>query len=199
MNIDKWDKFKIPIIDGTFAPSAASDWLRQVERYHRVSDMTDAEKVRFVEFNLTGHALTWWQGVYDARTRDQGPLTWADFVEHYEARFFPPSFLDQMHNDLTHLQQGNRTVNAYELQFNEIVRFLPTVSRNEKEKIRYFRSGLRPEFRYVLSAVAPTDYLSLVEQARRIEMEMGTTATQKGAAGGPGGAGNGQKRSYAEN
>ena len=47
-----------------------------------------------------------------------------------------------MENALSKLRQGNKTIQDYETEFNDIIRFVPTVVNNDKEKARRFKDGL---------------------------------------------------------
>jgi hypothetical protein len=48
---------------------------------------------------------------------------------------------------LERCHQGKKTVAEYEVEFNQIVRFVPHVACNEYEKARIFRQGLKVSIR----------------------------------------------------
>jgi len=56
-----------------------------------------------------------------------------------------------MENAPSKLKQGNRSIQDYETEFNDIVRFVPTVVNDDKEKARRFKDGLEQQYRVVLS------------------------------------------------
>ena len=91
-------------------------------------------------------------------------------MRQFERRFYPVTFLDKMKIDLHNYVQDKKTVAEYEVGFNKIVRFVPYVARNDVEKARQFRQGLKPSIRHMLGAFPLVDFCSTVEQALGIEL-----------------------------
>jgi hypothetical protein len=58
-------------------------------------------------------------------------------------RFYPVAFTVKMKTQLERCHQGKKTVVEYEVEFNQIVRFVPHVAHNEYEKARIFHQGLK--------------------------------------------------------
>jgi hypothetical protein len=89
--------------------------------------------------------------------------------------------------------QGKKTVAEYEVDFNQIVRFVPHVAHTEYEKARIFRQGLKASIRRVLGAFVLEDFRSVVERALGVEVHDDFTdelsgdrsQDQKGHTGGP--------------
>ena len=92
-----------------------------------------------------------------------------------------------MENALCKLKQENRTIQDYETEFNDIIRFVPTVVNDDKEKARRFKDGLQQQYRIVLSAAGPSSFASLVEKAKKIEFELqnGSPLVMPSPHGGP--------------
>jgi hypothetical protein len=80
--------------------------------------------------------------VQSSRSVVHGPITWGEFVIQFERRLYPIAFIDKMKTQLERCHQGKKTVAEYEVEFNQIVCFVPHVAHNEYEKARIFPSGL---------------------------------------------------------
>ena len=116
-----------------------------MERQFGALEMTSVQKERFVAFQLKGQADIWWEGVLSARTPVQGPVTWEVFVEQFRAKYYLNSFLERMEQSLLTFIQGKMSVSEYETGFNNLVRFVPAVANDDREKAKRFRRGLNPE------------------------------------------------------
>ena len=51
----------------------------------------------------------------------------------------------------------------YEAGFNNLVRFVPAVAGNDREKAKRFRRGLNHEYRHVLGVNSLFDFNSVVD------------------------------------
>ena len=161
---------KLDTFDGSGTPVEAADWLTYVEDKMEVFEVVYHDCVRFGTQLLKGEAQIWWKGVQAAHPATYGPLSWHDFVRQFERRFYPVTFLDKMKIDLHNYVQDKKTVAEYEVGFNKIVRFVPYVARNDVEKARQFRQGLKPSIRHMLGAFPLVDFRSTMEQALGIEL-----------------------------
>jgi hypothetical protein len=85
--------------------------------------------------------------VQSSRSVVHGPITWGEFVNQFERRFYPIAFTDKMKTQLERCHQGKKIVAKYEVEFNQIVPFVPHVVHNEYEKARIFRQGLKASIR----------------------------------------------------
>jgi hypothetical protein len=72
-----------------------------------------------------------------------GPINWGEFDNQFKRRFYPVAFTDKMKTKLERCHQGKKTMAEYEVEFNQIVRFVPHVAYNEYEKARIFHQGLK--------------------------------------------------------
>jgi hypothetical protein len=69
------------------------------------------------------------------------------FCNQFERRFYLVAFIDKMKTQLERCHQGKKTVVEYDIEFNQIVRFVPHVAHNEYEKARIFCQGLKASIR----------------------------------------------------
>ena len=68
-------------------------------------------------------------------------------MAQFRAKYYPDSFKDKMNDALNHIQQGDKTMDEYEMDFSNIVRFVPSVASDEREKARKFFMGLNARYR----------------------------------------------------
>ena len=151
------------------------DWLRKMEKVMAACRMTAKEMVLFIPHQLTSQADIWWVGVCDAWTPARGAITWEVFLAQFRAKYYSDSFRDKMNDALNHIRQGDKTVDEYERDFSNIVRFVPSVASDEREKARKFFTGLNARYREVMGRNPPTTYITSVEEARGMETQFQLT------------------------
>jgi hypothetical protein len=132
---------------GTSAPIEATDWFSAATEKLDAFRIPQTEWVRYATQLLKGEALVWWRNVQSSCSFVHGPITWGEFVNQFERRFYPVAFIDKMKTQLERCHQGKKTVAEYEVEFNQIVRFVPHVAHKEYEKARIFRQGLKASIR----------------------------------------------------
>ena len=170
---------RLDTFDGSGTPTDAADWLRKMEKVMAACRMNTEEMVLFIPHQLTGQADIWWVGVCDAWTPTRGAITWEVFLAQFRAKYYPDSFRDKMNDALNHIQQGDKTVDEYERDFSNIVRFVPSVATDEREKARKFFTGLNARYREVMGRNPPTTYITAVEEARGMETQFQLTMIQQ--------------------
>ena len=198
MTLLQWKGAGCDSFDGKGTPSVASSWLDNLEDFMIGLGLPPEKRVLFVPIQLKGTASDWWRGVRAARTPVYGPPTWEVFKQQFNAKYIPESFKQEMSAALDNIQQWNRSVDEYEAEFSKIVHFVDRVKTDEQEKARKFFVGLNQRYREVMGLRPPTDYVTVVEQARGMEMQGRLTAVREGRTGGTNGTGGDHKRSYQE-
>ncbi|CAN6343017.1 unnamed protein product [Urochloa humidicola] len=194
MTFTKRTSLQVEKFDGSGSPTDAADWLRKVEKVMNRCRMTPEDKVFFIPHQLTSLADLWWDGVCEAWPPFRGAITWEVFLEQFRAKYYPETYKDRMSYALNHVQQGSKTVEEYEREFTNIVRFVPSVATNEREKARKFFRGLNARYREVMGRNPPTTYQAAVEEARGMESEIQLTAIQQNRSGSASGTGGDKKR-----
>jgi hypothetical protein len=119
---------------GTGAPIEATNWLSTATEKLDAFRISQTEWVHYATQLLKGEALVWWRNVQSSCSVVHGPITWGEFVNQFERRFYPVAFTDKMKTQLERCHQGKKTVAEYEVEFNQIVHFVPHVVHNEYEK-----------------------------------------------------------------
>uniref|UniRef100_A0A0A9DKK6 Retrotransposon gag domain-containing protein n=1 Tax=Arundo donax TaxID=35708 RepID=A0A0A9DKK6_ARUDO len=174
VSLREWVGMKLDSFDGSGGPIQTADWLAYVVKQLGAFEVELQKRVRYVTQLLKGEAQIWWDRAVAARSAALGS-PWDEFFRQFERRFYPTAFLNKMHIDLGQYTQDRKTVAEYEVGFNQIVRFVPHVAHDEREKVRRFFQGLRPAIRHTLGTFPITDFRSMVEQALGVELQMSYT------------------------
>ncbi|XP_048132211.1 uncharacterized protein LOC125314297 [Rhodamnia argentea] len=162
-------KVKPPTYDGKTDPLVAERWIRKIEGIFRVEEVPEEKKVDFATQYLEGEAEYWWEGTGPALGGRDATVSRKDFVEAFDAQFFPKSFRAKMRSDFVHISQGDSTVLEYVGRFNRLSGFAEQFVASEEDKADHFRRGLRPEIRFTLMPFALTTYKDVLERAIRVE------------------------------
>jgi hypothetical protein len=139
LDLRGWCGMSLEQFAGTIAPIKAVDWLSAATEKLDAFRISQTEWVRYATQLLKGETLVWWRNVQPSRSVVHGPITWGEFVNQFERRLYPVAFTDKMKTQLKRCHQGKKIVAEYEVEFNQIVRFVPHVAHNEYEKERIFR------------------------------------------------------------
>jgi hypothetical protein len=143
LDLRGWCGMSLDQFAGTGAPIEATYWLSVAMEKLDAFRIPQSECVHYVTQLLKGQALVWWRNVQLSRSVVHGPISWGEFVNQFERRFYPVAFTGKMKPQLERCHQGKKTVAEYEVEFNQIVCFVPHVAHNEYEKARIFRQGLK--------------------------------------------------------
>ena len=90
-------------------------------------------------------------------------------MAQFRAKYYLDSFRDKMNDALNHIHQGDKTADEYERDFNNIVRFVPSVASDERARL--FFTGLNARYREVMGRNPRTTYISAVEEAKGMETQ----------------------------
>jgi len=171
LELRDWCGMSLEKFAGTGAPIEAADWLSAVIEKLESFQVPASDWVRYAHQLLKGEALVWWRNVQMSRPAAREPITWTEFASQFERRFYPIAFVDKMKTQLERCHQGKRIVAEYEMEFSQIVHFVPHVAHDEYEKARIFRQGLKASIRRVLGAFVLEDFRSTVERALGVEVQ----------------------------
>lgn len=145
----------------------ADNWRRQLERNFVSARCPPEFRRDLAVHHLKDDALVWWEGVTE---RAHGiRLTWDDFLEAFNEKYFPPSAMDQMESKFQDIRQGSRNVREYGDEFNRLRRFAGHYL-SDRELVRRFLKGMRIELRNSCSVRDYRDIHELIEKAAEQEI-----------------------------
>ncbi|KAL4026597.1 hypothetical protein IC575_015033 [Cucumis melo] len=147
------------------------------------------QKVQCVVFMLTDRGTTWWETTERMLGGDVGQITWQQFKESFYAKFFSASLREAKLQEFLNLEQGDRTVEQYDAEFDMLSRFAPEMIATEAARADKFVRGLRLDIQGLVRAFRPATHadalrlavdLSLQERANSSKVTgKGSTSGQK--------------------
>ena len=78
---------------GGVGPEEANAWRSRLERNFQSCRCPEGYRVDLAVHYLDGDAHLWWSSV--VARRGQAGLTWGDFVEEFNSKFFPQEAVDR--------------------------------------------------------------------------------------------------------
>ena len=159
-----------PTFQGSSNPLDADRWIRRVTKVFDGLGVAEDFKVGLATYLFDGEADHWWESV--KRRRDISALTWGEFDQIFQDKYFPESVRDRMKAGFLALRQGNTTVVEYERRFTELSHYVMEFISTEANRAKRFEQGLRPAIREKLVALKIRDYGDMVDQAALMERDI---------------------------
>ncbi|XP_022157997.1 uncharacterized protein LOC111024594 [Momordica charantia] len=117
-------RFGPPVFNGVSErPTAAEEWVRELEAFYVYLGCSDDFKVQGAMFMLRGEAVNWWESVAAVEDHANVPVTWARFKDLLYEYHFPVTVRNEKRAEFLRLTQGSLTVAQYERKFTELSRF----------------------------------------------------------------------------
>jgi hypothetical protein len=135
--------------------------------------------VRYVALKLTAEAGRWWKSRKELLEIGMAPgdyISWAQFVEEFNRRFFPRAQRQLRAIEFQNLVQGAMTVEQYSAKFTELARFATNLIPDEESKAERFENGLNPRIKERVMCLEIKDYVRLVDVASIAERGMRETS-----------------------
>ncbi|KAL5567050.1 hypothetical protein UlMin_030214 [Ulmus minor] len=167
-----------PSFEGTTDPLVAEEWIRSIERILDFMMLTDQERIMCATYMFIKDARYWWDVA--KQTRDLTTLSWTEFVQMFNRKYFSPTVLLCKEAEFNNLQQGNLSVDEVVRQFDQLARFCPHLVSTDNDRTRRLISVFRPEIANTVDAgtSGPQSYADCIERAQRAEYHLSkVTAT----------------------
>ena len=177
---EKFGKCHPPHWDGEDDPVAAKHWLSDVEGAFMTIGCPDQYRVLVAKNQLRKRGKTWWNTTTGRMTEENvRAITWAQFVEWFEARYVPKVEQQRMMQEFMALQQTTESVSDLNAKFMEMLSFCPTFAGDEAWLINRYMSILRTEIREFVSMQDFTTLDAVMGAARKREIELQTQSKRK--------------------
>ncbi|KAL5552945.1 hypothetical protein UlMin_040346 [Ulmus minor] len=161
-----------PTFEGSNDPLAAEEWLRNIERILDFMKLSDQERIMCATYKLTKDARYWWE--VTGQTKDLETLSWTEFVQMFNRKYFNPTMLLSKEAEFNNIQQGNMTVDEAVLRFDRLARLCSHLVPTDKERTRRLIAMLRPEIANTVTsgATGPESSAECIEWAQRSEFNL---------------------------
>nr|CAD1842671.1 unnamed protein product [Ananas comosus var. bracteatus] len=170
-----FQKLNPPIFRGSTDPLEAESWLQEMEKALTHMGIGGETQVTFATYMLREGAYEWWKSVRDGHNDKTESWTWKEFCKIFYDKYFPDSIRRAKKAEFVHLEQSNRTVIEYELEFTRLERFAPKLVESELERARKFEEGLRPDIRQLVVGYELPTLRDVVNKALLLEKELQRT------------------------
>ena len=119
---------------------------------------------------LKGEAHFWWKGAETITTSHGEFITWCQFQEAYLRKYYPVTTRMKLQVVFLKLNQGDKFVEDYDLEFIRLTRFSPVFVSIEELKAERFIAGLREDIKGYVASQASTDYTEALKMTTLIDM-----------------------------
>ncbi|KAA0037369.1 pol protein [Cucumis melo var. makuwa] len=148
------------------------------------------QKVQCAVFFLEDRGTAWWETAERMLGGNVSKITWEQFKENFYAKFFSANVKHAKLQEFLNLEQGDMTVEQYDVEFDMLSRFAPDVVRDEAARTEKFVRGLRLDLQGIVRALRPATHADALRIA--LDLSLPERAGSSKAAGR--GSALGQKR-----
>ncbi len=147
--LERFRRMKAPEFNGSTDPIEADNWLIDVQVILNLMKLNDQEKVMCASYMLKKEARRWWQTV--ELKRDASLMTWQDFVEEFNERYFNLDNMAAQEDEFNSFRQGNLSVIDAVQKFKQLARLCPHMVTTEREEVRRMMKMFRTDLAVVIS------------------------------------------------
>ncbi|XP_070039421.1 uncharacterized protein [Nicotiana tomentosiformis] len=112
-----------------------------MERTLRVMKATAAESVELASYSLQDVAVNWYASWELSRGEDTSLAVWHEFTEAFLRHYLPPELRRARVDRFLTLRHGNMSVREYNLQFDCLSRYAPTIVAKMEDRVHRFVIG----------------------------------------------------------
>ncbi|XP_070039402.1 uncharacterized protein [Nicotiana tomentosiformis] len=116
-------------------------FIDRMQRTLRVIKATVTESVELASYRLQDVAVNWYESWELSRGKDSPPTVWQEFTKAFLCHYLPPELRRARIDRFLTLQQGNMSV-RYNLQFDSLARYAPTIISKMEDRVHRFVMGL---------------------------------------------------------
>ncbi|KAA0033187.1 ty3-gypsy retrotransposon protein [Cucumis melo var. makuwa] len=156
-------KYNPKTFDGSMDnPTKAQMWLTSIEKIFR--------------------GTAWWKTAERMLGGDVSKITWEQFKESFYAKLFSANVKYAKQQEFLNLEQGDMSVEQYDVEFSMLSRFAPDVVKDEEARTEKFVRGLRLDLQGIVQALRPTTHADALCLA--LDLSLYERAYSSKAAGG---------------
>ncbi|KAK9690448.1 hypothetical protein RND81_09G128300 [Saponaria officinalis] len=170
--VDHQIKVELPDFHSSLNPEELLEWFRAVERIFEYKGYDDAKKFKVAILKLKGYASLWYEGVKQKRAQERKePLkSWEKLKKKLQAKFISADYTQELFLKLTHLKQGDGSVESYLRDFEQLTLQCEIQERTE-QKIARFLEGLDGRISDKVRLQPLWSFDEVVRLAQRVEKQ----------------------------
>ena len=92
-------KFEIPIYDGEMNLEKLDNWIKQLEVYCRIQNISsDKTKIQLATLRMGGTTLIWWESKTQIDVKRKGKVisSWSKFLKALRKQFYPLGYMPKV-------------------------------------------------------------------------------------------------------
>ncbi|XP_033515651.1 uncharacterized protein [Nicotiana tomentosiformis] len=105
---------------------------------------TKAESLELVSYRLQDLAAGWYRTWELSKETHAPPTSWREFSEAFLKHYMLVETKRARVNNFLNLHQGSMSAKEYDLQFNSLARYTPTIVANMEDRVHRYVVGLGP-------------------------------------------------------
>jgi hypothetical protein len=138
------NKIKPPTFDGEHKREEdAETWLLGMKKYFQLQNYSTHAEGRIAMYHLKGKASMWWDQFVQVQHIREKEVTWKAFKGYFEKKYLTKRYYDRKMKEFFELKLGSMTIDEYERNFLELLKYVPFI-KDEAVKIQRYLSGLPP-------------------------------------------------------
>ncbi|XP_070036713.1 uncharacterized protein [Nicotiana tomentosiformis] len=118
-------------------------FIDRMQRTLRVMKDTTIESIELASYRLQDVAVNWYESWELSRGEDAPQAIWQEFTKTFRRHYLPPEFRRARVDRFLTLWQGNMSVREYNLQFDCLPRYAPTIVDKMEDRVHRFVMGLK--------------------------------------------------------
>ncbi|VFQ73672.1 unnamed protein product [Cuscuta campestris] len=166
-------KVEMPTFDGKDDPDDFIEWLETIERVFDYTEVPEDKKVKLVALKFRGYASTWWTNTTTKRKREgkAAVQTWTKMRALLKKKFIPTHYIRENFARLQHLRQGNRSVEEYNREFEELLMRCDLQENDSQTFVRYL-FGLNTQITDTVELQTFENLEELTKLALKVEAQL---------------------------
>ncbi|CAA0833869.1 Unknown protein, partial [Striga hermonthica] len=161
--------FNVEKFSGQGDPRLVEEWIQGLESIFEITEYTDRHRILCAQLQMTRDARLWWNSYWGMRPGEKEHLTWIQFKEMLEEKYYPAHYRAEMERQFLALVQGNRSVGEYEREFTRLGSFVSYLIDTEAKKARRFQEGLLPVIHHHVAGHCIQTYAEVVTKAQEMD------------------------------
>ncbi|XP_060211896.1 uncharacterized protein LOC132639469 [Lycium barbarum] len=133
-----------PVFVGSNPDEYPQNFIDRMQRTLKVMHASDIESVELASYRLRDIAVQWYKTWELSRGANASPAVWQDFSEAFLRHYLPKETRRAQVDRFLALRQWNMSIQEYNLCFDSLARYAPTIVAERDDRMYRFVIGLGP-------------------------------------------------------
>jgi hypothetical protein len=167
------NKIKPPTFDGEHMKEEdAETRFLGMKKYFQLQNYSTHAEGRIAMCQLKGKASMWWDQFVQVHHIREKEVTWKEFKRYFEKKYLTKRYYDRKMKEFFELKLGSMTIDEYERNFLELLKYVPFI-KDEAVKIQRYLSGLPPSMSEKIQYDDPKTMEETIRKAKCLYEQQG--------------------------